>query len=122
MHEVGLCEGIVEAVERRAAGRPVARVRVRAGVLLRIVEPSLEQAFRLLTAGSVAEGAAVEMVEVPAQLRCPDCGHEGEATEALAVCPVCGGGGVRLSGGDELVLESVTLREPVSGEPAAPKG
>lgn len=122
MHEVGLCEGIVEAVEHRAAGRPVARVRIRAGALLRVVEPSLEQAFTLLAAGTVAEGAVIELTEVPAQVSCQDCAHEGEASDVLATCPLCGGSGLRFSGGDELVLESITLRQPVAGGAAAAKG
>lgn len=121
MHEVGLCEGIVEAVERRAAGRPVAAVRVRAGTMLRIVEPSLQQAFALVAGGTVADGAAIEMTEVPAQLYCEECLHQVDTTDALAVCPECGGDRVRLTGGEDLVLESITLREGarrrVSGHP-----
>lgn len=64
MHEMGLCEGIIDAVERRAAGRRVTAVRVRAGELLMVAEPALEQAFALLAEGTVAEGARVELVGV----------------------------------------------------------
>lgn len=122
MHELGLCEGIVEAVNRRAAGRPVARVRVRAGVLLRVVEPSLTQAFALLAAGTPAADAEVELTQVPAQLSCRECGHRGETSDPLATCPGCGSSDPQLSGGDELVLESITWREPVAGEAAATQG
>jgi hydrogenase nickel incorporation protein HypA/HybF len=45
MHEFGLCEGIVDAIQRRAAGRPVARVRVRIGVLHRVVTEAFQHAF-----------------------------------------------------------------------------
>ena len=38
MHEYGMCDGIVDAIQRRAAGRRVARVKVRVGVMHRIVE------------------------------------------------------------------------------------
>jgi hydrogenase nickel incorporation protein HypA/HybF len=64
MHEFGLCEGILDAVERRAAGREVAGVRVRVGEALRVAEPALDQAFTLASEGTVAEGAQIEMVEV----------------------------------------------------------
>jgi Zn finger protein HypA/HybF involved in hydrogenase expression len=64
MHELGLCEGILDAVERRAAGREVAGVKVRVGEALRVVEPALDQAFTLVSEGTVAEGAQIEMVEV----------------------------------------------------------
>lgn len=122
MHEVSLCEGIVAAVRQRAAGRPVARVRIRAGVMLRVGTPSMQQAFALLTAGTEAERAVVELLQVPAQLTCHGCGQQGETSVPLAVCPVCGGSDVQVAGGDELVLESITLRDPVADTAAAGPG
>ena len=91
MHELGLCEGILEAVERRAAGRRVTRVRVRVGALHRVVDPAFEQSFALVAQGTVADGAAVDLVVVPVRVTCRDCGHEAEATDALAACSACGG-------------------------------
>jgi hydrogenase nickel incorporation protein HypA/HybF len=64
MHEIGLCEGIVDAVEHRAAGRRVLAVRVRAGADLRVVDGAMDQAFGLVAAGTVAEGARIEVVPV----------------------------------------------------------
>lgn len=118
MHEVGLCEGVVAAVCRRAGDRPVARVRVRAGALLRVVEPALQQAFTLLAQGTSAEQATVELVTVPAELHCRACGHRAETPDPLAVCPACGGADVVLAGGDELTLESITLRDSAAGADA----
>ena len=45
MHEYGMCDGIVDAIQRRAAGRRVARVKVRVGVMHRIVEEAFQHAF-----------------------------------------------------------------------------
>jgi hydrogenase nickel incorporation protein HypA/HybF len=53
------------------------------------------------------DGAAVELVTVPATLTCEGCGFSGETTDLLAVCPRCAGADVRISGGDEMVLESI---------------
>ncbi|MET9294115.1 hydrogenase maturation nickel metallochaperone HypA [Streptomyces sp. NPDC003077] len=65
MHEVGLCEGILRAVEDRAAGRRVTGLTLRIGELHAVVEPALAQSFELVAAGSVAEGAEVELRTVP---------------------------------------------------------
>lgn len=111
MHEVGLAEAVLEAVERRAAGRRVSRARVRAGALLRVVEPSMDQAFRLVSEGSVAEGAAIEVIVTPARITCRTCGHRGDTDDPLAVCAMCGGDDVDVTGGDELVLESIEIAE-----------
>lgn len=111
MHEYGLCESIVGAVERRARGRAVRRVRVRVGALHRVVPPAMDQAFALAAEGTVADGAAVDLITVPVRLHCSACGHVGESTEALALCPACGGAALETSGGDDLVLEWIELAE-----------
>lgn len=111
MHEIGLAEAILEAVEKRADGRPVRRATVRAGALLRVVEPSIDQAFQLVTEGTLAEGAAIDLVVTPARLTCRACGHDGSTLDPLAVCPACGAGDVDVTGGDELVLESIEIAQ-----------
>ena len=116
-----MCEGIIEAVERRAAGRRVTGVRVRVGARHRVVGPSLDQAFELVAAGTVAEGAAVDLVVVPVTLGCRDCGHQAESQEPLAACPACGGTDLEMDGGDELVLESIALAVPEGGETHVPR-
>lgn len=65
MHEVGLCESLLEAVERRAAGRRVLGVKFRVGEQHRVVDEALDQAFEMLATGTVAEGAKVELEVVP---------------------------------------------------------
>jgi hydrogenase nickel incorporation protein HypA/HybF len=118
VHELGLCEGVLEAVERRAEGRRVTRVRVRVGAQHRVVPSAFDQSFALVAQGTVADGAAVDLVTVPVRVRCPDCGHEGEATDALAACPACGGLDLETEGGDELILEAIHVEEAnVSGHP-----
>jgi hydrogenase nickel incorporation protein HypA/HybF len=107
VHEFGLAEGVLDAVLRRAAGRPVSRVRLRAGVRHRIDELSMAQAFRLVATGTEAEGAALDLVAVPARLRCRSCDRSAETYDVLARCPGCAGDAVDVTGGDDLVLESL---------------
>jgi hydrogenase nickel incorporation protein HypA/HybF len=111
VHELGLCEGVLAAVERRAAGRRVTRIRVRVGAQHRVVPSAFDQSFALVAQGTVADGAAVDLVTVPVRVRCLDCGHEGEATDALAACPACGGLDLETEGGDELILEAIHVEE-----------
>ena len=107
MHEFGLCEGVLAAVRQRAEGRKVAGIRVRFGVRHAVDSESLSQAFSMIAEGTEAAGAAVELVTVPATITCPDCGFSGETTDVLAICPRCAGTDVQISGGDEMVLESI---------------
>jgi hydrogenase nickel incorporation protein HypA/HybF len=115
MHEFGLSEGVLDAVRQRAAGRKVAGIRVRFGVRHAVDSESLAQAFSLVAEGTEAAGATVELVTVPANLTCRDCGFGAETTDLLAVCPRCSGADVEITGGDEMVLESVTY-QPAAAE------
>ena len=107
MHEYGICAGIVEAVEDRAHGRKVARVRVRIGTLRRVVEPAFQQAFTASAMGTVAEDAKFEIVVMPARARCRSCNKEMESQDSIPACPHCGGVDLEFTGGEELMLESL---------------
>jgi hydrogenase nickel incorporation protein HypA/HybF len=107
MHEFGLCEGVLNAVRKRAGGRRVAGIRVRCGVRHAVSEEAMASAFGLVAAGTEADGANVEVVTVPAAVACRACGGDSESRDQLAVCPRCGSADVVVTGGEELTLESV---------------
>lgn len=105
MHEIGLCEGVVETVERRAGGRRVEAIGLRVGARHRVVLDAFRQAFELVAAGTVADGAEVDVVTVPFDLNCRTCGASFTAAEPAPRCPTCDGAAVEARGGDELTLE-----------------
>lgn len=109
VHEFGVAAGVLDAVELRAAGRTVAAVRVHVGALQRLDRPVFDQAFGLLADGGVADGATVEVVEVPVEVRCRACAATTTSDELVTACAGCGGHDLELVTGDDLVLESITL-------------
>ena len=110
MHELGLCSSIVDAVERRAGDRPVARVRVRVGRLHHVHPEAFDQSFAVAAMGTVVEDAAAELVLLPVRACCRACGEEWDGEELPHACPACGAVEVEVTGGDELVLESIEYR------------
>jgi hydrogenase nickel incorporation protein HypA/HybF len=110
VHELGLCSSIVDAVERRAGERPVAQVRVRVGRLHHVHEGAFEQSFAIAAVGTVAEGAAAELVLLPVRTSCGDCHVTWEGEDLPLACPACGSVDISVVGGDELVLESIEYR------------
>ncbi len=115
MHEISYCEGVLEAVERRAAGRPVARLCVRIGAVHRVVADAFEQSFQLVAAGGPAEGATTQVVVVPVRGHCMDCRHDFASTDPSPACPACGSLEVAAEGGDEVVLEWLEYAHPAEG-------
>jgi hydrogenase nickel incorporation protein HypA/HybF len=110
VHELGLCASIVDAVERRAGDREVARVRVRVGRLHHVHPEAFDQSFAVAAQGTVAEDAAAELVLLPVQAECSSCAATWEADELPQACPSCGSVDFQLVGGDELLLESIEYR------------
>jgi len=111
MHEIGYVESLLPVLEARADGRAVARVGVRAGVLHRLVDDSFQQAFAMVAAGSIAEGAAVELEQVPVEVTCSACGAVSEADQQLTICPGCGSAEVTNAAGDEFTLHWLAFTE-----------
>jgi hydrogenase nickel incorporation protein HypA/HybF len=121
MHEFGLMEDVVrhalDVVEREGAG-PATRVLLEVGEYARASRASLEAAFDVLTRGTAIEGARMEIVDIPARLRCEACGLEGtpeklevEADPALLLCPDCGGL-LSVTQGGGVVLKAVVTEVP----------
>jgi hydrogenase nickel incorporation protein HypA/HybF len=111
VHEFGVAAAVLEAVEARARGRPVSGVRLHVGALQRLDRPVFDQAFALLTDGGVADGATVDVVDVPVEVRCRACAATTTAEELVTACGRCAGHDLELVTGDDLVLESITVAE-----------
>lgn len=107
MHEHGLCVPVVDAIVERAQNRKVRSVRVRVGARHRVVAASFEEAFTHVAEGTVVAGAMVELVVSDAVGTCTACGAVVETNDPLDPCPACGTFGLRLDGGDEIVIEAV---------------
>jgi hydrogenase nickel incorporation protein HypA/HybF len=116
MHEFGLCQSIIEAVQRRAAGRPVTEVRLQIGALHRVQEEAMNQAFAFAATGTVAQNARVAVITLPVRMTCDGCATQSQGDEMIPACPHCEATTLTLVGGDELMLESVRfaagVREP----------
>ena len=120
MHEMSYCEGVLEAVERRAGGRPVARIGVRIGAVHRVVADAFEQSFQIAAAGGPADGARTEVVVVPVRGHCMDCRSDFASTDPAPACPSCGSLDVAAEGGDEVVLEWIAYADPATHAAVSP--
>ncbi len=110
MHEMSLCESIREVIEDQArihGVRKVTRVRVEIGRFSCVEKPALTFAFDAVMRGSVAEGAALEVLDIPGKAMCFDCGKEVDLEDRLDPCPNCGGGKLMPTGGDDMRIKDL---------------
>lgn len=112
MHELSLCEGIRRLIEEQARIHDIARVkavRLEIGRFASVEKPALEFAFDVAMRGSVAEGAALVILDVPGTAMCYDCAREVEIEDRLDPCPECGGGRLMPVAGDEMRLKDLEV-------------
>ena len=115
MHELSLCQALIEQVEgiaREHGASRVERIRLRVGPLAGVEPLLLQQAYPLVAVGTLAEAA--ELIIEPAEIRvhCTLCGAETVARANRLLCGVCGAFQTRLVSGDELVLAHLELTIP----------
>ena len=85
----------------------VKRVTIRVGALGHIVPESLSFCFEICIKDTIAEGASLDIHEVPMTYRCKDCDREVSIEQYDFVCPECGGKNLEFVAGDELYIETI---------------
>ena len=119
MHEMSICQGLINQVEQIAQERGASRVD---SIVLLIgplagVEPILlGRAFEIARLETVASEVELEIETGPVVVECRICGGSGEAQVNRLLCPNCGGWQVNLIQGDELLLLRLELSEIKSSE------
>ena len=112
MHEMSLCEGIRQVVDQAAASpeiQRVTRVRLEIGRFAGVEKDALTFAWGVVMQGSKAEGAALEMIDLPGKAMCFDCLKTVEISDRFDPCPECGGGRLLPDGGDEMRIKDMEI-------------
>lgn len=112
MHEVALCESIRRVIGDAARARGFASVRLvrlEIGRFAAVERQALEFAFDAVMQGSPAEGARLEIVDLPGRAMCYDCQREVEIAARLDPCPRCGGGRLMPVGGNEMRIKELEV-------------
>ena len=112
MHEMALCEGILQVIEDasvREGFASVRAVRLEIGRFSGVEPEALRFGFDVVMRGSLAEGARLEIHEVPGQAFCFDCAETVEVEDRLAPCPRCKGGRLSPTGGDDMRIKDLEV-------------
>lgn len=120
MHELAVCQALMNQVESIAAernARSVVTITIGMGPLSGVEAQLLKHAYPVASAGTIAEGAELVIQDLPVRIRCNRCGCESEAAPNKLLCAECGEWHTTLISGDEMMLMSVELER--SDAPAA---
>jgi hydrogenase nickel incorporation protein HypA/HybF len=108
---MALTESIVEiavvAAKNQGAGK-VTRVTVEIGALSCVEPEALQFCFAAVAAGTLAEGALLEIERIPGAGWCADCRKIVPLAERFDLCPDCGQL-VRMTAGGELKVREMEI-------------
>jgi hydrogenase nickel incorporation protein HypA/HybF len=109
MHEMTVAHGLMTILEERARAHGIvriSRVRLKIGRLRGLDARQLRAAFEVLAEGSIAEGAPLDIDDVPVRARCNACVTEWRLADYRFECPKCQSADAEILGGRELHIES----------------
>jgi hydrogenase nickel incorporation protein HypA/HybF len=112
MHEMSLAESMREIVEdtaRTNGATSVTVVRLRIGSLAPVERDALRFCFDVVTKGTVAEGATLEIESVDGTAWCWDCSQSVALAVLGGACPTCGGYRLEVTGGTEMRVHEIEL-------------
>ena len=115
MHELPLARSMYRTVMTKAqacGATAIKRVVIEAGELREYVEVILQKYWDYVSRGSIAEGAKVELISLPATVRCGKC-EKVYAIDAKNLmnskCPDCGYDRGELLTGRELRIKGIEI-------------
>ena len=112
MHEMSLCEGILQVLEDQAAAQQYHKVKtvwLEIGALAGVEITAMEFSFDVVCRGTLAEGSRLEIIQLPANAWCLQCDTTVEISERHQACPRCGGYQLHVSGGDEMRIKELEV-------------
>jgi hydrogenase nickel incorporation protein HypA/HybF len=112
MHELAVCQALIEQVERIArqkSARQVVSIELSIGRLSGVEPKLLEHAYPVASAGTRAANARLVIHTVEPRVRCRNCGSETTVEPNRVLCGACQGWQVDVVAGEEMLLQRVEL-------------
>lgn len=112
MHEMSLCESVLQTLEQQAEVqhyRQVKTVWLEIGALSGVEIDALRFSFDVVVQGSLAAGARLEIIVAPGQAWCLPCGRNVPVQQLYDECPVCGSHQLQVNGGDQMRIKELEV-------------
>jgi hydrogenase nickel incorporation protein HypA/HybF len=118
MHELSIAQSMLGIIEQESAPFKKAKVKVvklRIGKFSGVVPDALKFAFEAISKGGVAEGAFLDIEEVPISIKCNICKEVYIAEDPFMICPHCDGLDVEMVSGKELEIKELEIEDGENG-------
>lgn len=112
MHEMSLCEGILQVIEDQAGQQnfsKVKQVRLEIGPLAGVELEALRFCYDVVIKNSIAEDSVLDVIQTPVTAWCMMCAEPVVVAARYDACPKCGSYQVEITGGDELRIKDMEV-------------
>jgi hydrogenase nickel incorporation protein HypA/HybF len=112
MHEMSICEGILQVLETSSAEKNFTRVKkvfVEVGPLSGVEIEALRFSFDVVMKGSLADASTLEIIETEAKAWCLNCNELVTISQRYDDCPQCGSAQIQVTSGDELAIKELEV-------------
>ena len=112
MHEMSLCEGVLQVLQKEAQTQHFVRVKkvwLEIGELSSVEVEAMRFCFDAVMQGSLADGAALEIVRAPGQAWCMQCAETVNVKQRFDECPHCGSYQLQVTSGDEMKIKELEV-------------
>ena len=112
MHEMSLCEGILQILETESAQKNFKKVKsvaLEIGSLSGVEIEALKFSFDVVMKGSLAEGSELIIIDKPATAWCMQCAEAVTIKQRYDDCPKCGSAQLQVTGGEELSIKELEV-------------
>lgn len=112
MHEMSLCESVLQVLETEAAKQQFTKIKtvwLEIGTLAGVETEAMHFCFDVVTRHTLADGAKLEIIESPAQAWCLNCSQAVAVTQRYDACPLCGSHQLQVTGGEQLRIKELEV-------------
>lgn len=112
MHELSIMEQTLAIALENAHAQGANKIhqfKMKIGAMSGVVPEALKFAFDVVTSGTIAQNARLEIETVPVSCYCPDCDLEFQPADLFYACPQCNKLSSQILSGREIELTSLEV-------------
>ncbi len=112
MHEMSLCESILDVLEQQAELQQYRQVKVvwlEIGALSFVEPAAMRFCFDAVMEGSLAHKAKLEIISVQGRAWCAQCAKEVVIEQRYDTCPVCDNYQLQINDGEQMRIKELEV-------------